>query len=59
MTEPTDIASSTRPGTQADAEPTDIYGTPWGEVLERVDPDVLATTGAPTIEIPDGIPGIE
>lgn len=44
---------------RAGATPTDIYGTPLGEVLNGVDPEVLMTTGVPTITIPDGIPDVE
>lgn len=37
----------------------DIYGTPWGQVLDGVDQEVLRATGVPTITIPDGIPDVE
>lgn len=37
----------------------DIYGTPLGEVLAGVDPEVLRVSGPPTIEIPAGLPDIE
>lgn len=34
----------------------DVYGTPWGQVLGGVDPDVLIARGAATVRIPAGIP---
>jgi hypothetical protein len=37
----------------------DVYGTPWGQVLSAVDPDVLAVSGTPTVHIPAGIPDVE
>lgn len=43
---------------RAGATPTDIYGTAWGDVLKGVDPEIVATTGVPSIEIPDGIPPV-
>lgn len=45
-------------GARAGATPTDVYGTAWGQVLAGVDPKVLAPNGAPSIEIPDGIPRV-
>lgn len=46
-------------GARAGATPVDVYGTAWGRVLEGVDPDVLAASGQPSIEIPGGIPRVE
>ena len=37
----------------------DIYGTPWGRVLDGVDPAVLGVSDAPSIKIPDGIPDVD
>jgi hypothetical protein len=37
----------------------DVYGTPWGQVLSGVDPDVLAVTGMATVRIPAAIPDVE
>jgi uncharacterized membrane-anchored protein len=37
----------------------DVYGTPWGQVLSGVDPDVLITRGSATVRIPAGIPDLE
>jgi hypothetical protein len=45
-------------GARAGATPVDVYGTAWGQVLAGVDAKVLATTGVPSIEIPDGIPSV-
>ncbi|MBS1885724.1 MAG: hypothetical protein JSU06_00890 [Actinobacteria bacterium] len=45
-------------GARAGATPADIYGTAWGKVLSKVDPEVLAVGGNSTIAIPDGIPDI-
>jgi flagellar motility protein MotE (MotC chaperone) len=45
-------------GARAGATPVDIYGSAWGKVLARVDPDALAVADAPTIAIPDGIPDV-
>lgn len=45
-------------GARAGATPVDVYGTAWGEVLAGVDPEALAATGVPSIEIPDGIPPV-
>jgi hypothetical protein len=36
-----------------------VYGTPWGQVLGAVDPDVLIVSGTPTVRIPAGIPDVE
>lgn len=46
-------------GARAGATPADVYGTAWGQVLAGVDPEVLAPTGAPSIQIPDGIPRVQ
>jgi hypothetical protein len=46
-------------GARAGATPVDVYGTAWGRVLEGVNPDALAVSGTPTIDIPDGIPSAE
>lgn len=45
-------------GARAGATPVDVYGTAWGQVFGDVDPKVLAATGVPSIEIPDGIPPV-
>jgi hypothetical protein len=45
-------------GARAGATPVDVYGTAWGEVLADVDPRALATTGVPSIALPDGIPPV-
>jgi hypothetical protein len=45
-------------GTRAGVALTDMYGTPWGQILTGVDPAVLEPTGRPTITIPSGIPDI-
>ena len=45
-------------GARAGATPVDVYGTAWGKVLDDVDPDALAVTGSPSIEILDGIPPV-
>ncbi len=37
----------------------DVYGTPWGQVLSGVNPDVLAVSGTVTVRIPAGIPDVE
>jgi hypothetical protein len=37
----------------------DVYGTPWGQVLSSVDPDVLAVSGTPTVRTPAGVPDVE
>lgn len=44
---------------RAGATPTDIYGTAWGQVLDGIDPEMLATSGTATISIPDGIPTVQ
>jgi hypothetical protein len=36
----------------------DVYGTPWGQVLSGVDPDVLIARGSATVRIPAGIPDV-
>lgn len=46
-------------GARAGATPVDVYGTAWGRALEGVDPEVLAVTGQPSIEIPGDIPRVE
>jgi hypothetical protein len=48
------------PDVNALGEPlVDIYGTPWGQVLSAADPEVLAISGTPTVEVPAGIPDVE
>ncbi|HMJ34780.1 MAG TPA: hypothetical protein VK501_12780 [Baekduia sp.] len=37
----------------------DVHGTPWGQVLSGVDPDVLAVSGTPTVRIPAGVHDVE
>lgn len=37
----------------------DVYGTPWGQVLSEVDPDVLIVSGATTVRMPVGIPDVK
>ncbi|HEV7495716.1 hypothetical protein [Baekduia sp.] len=37
----------------------DVYGTPWGQVLSDVDPDVLTVSGTATVRIPAGVPDVE
>lgn len=45
-------------GARAGATPIDLYGAAWGQVLADTDPGVLASTGVPSIAIPDGIPPV-
>ena len=45
-------------GARAGATPSDVYGTAWGRILEGADPEVLASSGKPTIRIPEGIPDV-
>lgn len=37
----------------------DVYGTPWGQVLSGVNPDVLIVSGTATVRIPAGSPDVE
>jgi hypothetical protein len=37
----------------------DVYGTPWGQVLIGVEPDVLTVSGTATVRVPAGIPDVE
>ena len=37
----------------------DVYGTPWGQVLDAGSPDALMISGRATVEIPAGIPDVE
>jgi len=46
-------------GTRAGVALTDMYGTPWGQILAGVDPAVLASTGQSSIEIPEWIPSVD
>lgn len=36
----------------------DIYGTPWGRILNESDGVALKVTGTPTVAIPEGIPDV-
>lgn len=44
---------------QSTTTPTDIYGTPWGQILSNIDPAMLEVSGSPSITIPPGIPDVE
>lgn len=46
-------------GSGTSTAPTDIYGTPWGSVLEGSTDEALMVQDAPTIAIPPGIPASE
>jgi hypothetical protein len=37
----------------------DVYGTPWGQVLDGVEPDVLIVSGTANVHIPAGIRDVE
>lgn len=58
MTEDEAAEALVMAGVRAGATPVDLYGVGWGQVLADVDPSVLAVTGVPSIEIPDGIPRV-
>ena len=36
----------------------DVYGTPWGQVLDAENSDALTISGRSTVEIPAGIPDV-
>jgi hypothetical protein len=52
--------STEKPAVNEAGEPlVDMYGTPWGQVLDAENPDALTISGRSTVEIPDGIPDVE
>jgi hypothetical protein len=52
--------STEKPAINDAGEPlVDIYGTPWGQVLDAGDRDALMISGRSAVEIPAGIPDVE
>jgi hypothetical protein len=49
-----------KPVVNAAGEPlVDVYGTPWGQVLDAEASDALVISGRSTVEIPEGVPDVE
>jgi hypothetical protein len=52
--------STEKPVVNEAGEPlVDVYGTPWGQLLDAENPDALTISGHSTVKIPDGIPDVE
>ena len=52
--------STEKPVVNEVGEPlVDVYGTPWGQVLDAEASDALMISGRSTVEIPAGIPDVE